>query len=246
MYVGILTDIMKRLNKNMHGDDQSYYKLPQNRELAAQYLLLFEMSLPYGLDLNNQINVNKSSTRFTVVFREISTKQALALEARVQEWLNTNGLPAMQSHGASPLIMFANIAMRNMESMISGTLLALVLISIILAVALRSFKFGVISLVPNLVPAFMAFGLWALVFKEIGMAVSVVIALSLGVIVDDTVHFLSKYLHARRELKKSPEEAVRYSFHTVGMALWSPPLFLCQDFWYWLLQVSPSTPTWGI
>jgi len=230
MYVGELTDIMKRLNKNMHGDDPSFYKLPQTRELAAQYLLLFEMSLPYGLDLNNQINVNKSSTRFTVVFKEISTKTALALEEKAQEWLAKNGLPAMQSHGASPLIMFANIAMRNMESMISGTLLALVLISIILAVALRSFKFGVISLVPNLVPAFMAFGLWALVFKEIGMAVSVVIALSLGVIVDDTVHFLSKYLHARRELNKSPEEAVRYSFHTVGMALWVTSFVLVSGF----------------
>ena len=64
--------------------------------------------------------------------------------------------------------------------MISGTALALVLISGILMVALRSFKFGLISLVPNLVPAFMAFGLWALIFEEIGMAVSVVIALSLG------------------------------------------------------------------
>ncbi len=230
MYVGSLTDIMKRLNKNMHGDDPSYYKLPEERELSAQYLLLFEMSLPYGLDLNNQINVSKSATRFTVIFKEIDTKTALALEEKAQVWLKENGLPEMQTHGASPLIMFSNIAMRNMISMINGTSLALVLISAILIVALRSFKFGVISLVPNLVPAFMAFGLWALIFKEIGMAVSVVIALSLGVIVDDTVHFLSKYLLARREYGKSPEEAVRYSFHTVGMALWVTSIVLVIGF----------------
>ncbi len=230
MYVGSLTDIMKRLNKNMHGDDPSYYKLPEDRELSAQYLLLFEMSLPYGLDLNNQINVSKSATRFTVIFKEIDTKTTLALEEKAQVWLKENGLPEMQTHGASPLIMFSNIAMRNMISMINGTSLALVLISAILIVALRSFKFGVISLVPNLVPAFMAFGLWALIFKEIGMAVSVVIALSLGVIVDDTVHFLSKYLLARREYGKSPEEAVRYSFHTVGMALWVTSIVLVIGF----------------
>jgi len=230
MYVGSLTDIMKRLNKNMHGDDPSYYTLPDERELAAQYLLLFEMSLPYGLDLNNQINVRKSSIRFTVVFREVNTQTALALEEKAQVWLKENGLESMRTHGASPLIMFSNIALRNVKSMISGTLLALVLISGILIVALRSFKFGVISLIPNLVPAFMAFGLWAIVFKEIGMAVSVVIALSLGVIVDDTVHFLSKYLLARREHGKTPEEAVRYSFHTVGMALWVTSIVLVAGF----------------
>ena len=230
MYVGVLTDVMKRLNKNMHGDDSLYYEIPKDRELAAQYLLLFEMSLPYGLDLNNQINVSKSATRFTVVFKEINTKTALALEEKAQVWLKENGLPGMQTHGASPLIMFANIALRNVESMLVGTALALVLISGILMVTLRSFKFGLISLIPNLVPAFMAFGLWALVFKEIGMAVSVVIALSLGVIVDDTVHFLSKYLLARREQGKTPAEAVRYSFHTVGMALWVTSIVLVTGF----------------
>lgn len=230
LFVGSLTDIMKRLNKNMHGDDPAYYKLPENRELAAQYLLLFEMSLPYGLDLNNQINVSKSSVRFTVVFKEINTKTALALDIKAQNWLKENGLPGMETPGASPLIMFSNIALRNVESMLTGTALALVLISVILMVALRSFKFGLLSLIPNLVPAFMAFGLWALVFKEIGMAVSVVIALSLGVIVDDTVHFLSKYLLARREQGKTPAEAVRYSFHTVGKALWVTSIVLVAGF----------------
>nr|NIY15976.1 MMPL family transporter [Nitrospinaceae bacterium] len=190
-YVGSLSDIMKRLNKNMHGDDPAFYKLPEERELAAQYLLLYEMSLPYGLDLNNQINVDKSATRFTVVFKEINTREALALEEKAQGWLKTHGLPSMQrSYGSSPLIMFSHIAMRNVKSMIAGTGWALVLISGILIVALRNFKMGLISLIPNLVPAFMAFGFWALTFREIGMAVSVVIALSLGVIVDDTVHFL--------------------------------------------------------
>ena len=62
-HVTSITDVFKRLNKNMHADDEAYYKLPEARDLAAQYLLLYEMSLPYGLDLNNQIDVDKSSTR---------------------------------------------------------------------------------------------------------------------------------------------------------------------------------------
>ena len=57
-HVYSISDIMK-LNKNMHGDEQSYYKIPEERDLSAQYLLLYELSLPYGLDLNDRINIDK-------------------------------------------------------------------------------------------------------------------------------------------------------------------------------------------
>ena len=73
IHVNVITDIFKRLNRNMHNDEDSWYKLPDQRNLAAQYLLLYEMSLPYGLDLNNQINVDKSSTRMTVMLYNTST-----------------------------------------------------------------------------------------------------------------------------------------------------------------------------
>jgi len=53
IHVNVLTDTFKRLNRSMHGDDPSWYQLPDQRNLAAQYLLLYEMSLPYGLDLNH-------------------------------------------------------------------------------------------------------------------------------------------------------------------------------------------------
>ena len=219
IYVSTLTDTMKRLNKNMHGDDQSYYRLPDERDLSAQYLLLYELSLPFGLDLNNQINIDKSSTRLTVILESISTQDALALENSAQEWLKKNAPPDMASHGASPLIMFSHIAMRNIDSMMVGTFFALLLTSAILVAVLRSFKLGLISTVPNLVPMAMTFGIWGWVVGEIGLAVSVVAPVALGIIVDDTVHFLSKFRRARVELGKTTEEAIRYSFHTVGTAL---------------------------
>jgi uncharacterized protein len=230
MYVSALTDTMKRLNKNMHGDNESYYRLPDERDLSAQYLLLYELSLPFGLDLNNQINIDKSSTRFTAIVESVSTQSALDLEDSAQEWLRNNAPPEMASHGASPLIMFSHIAMRNIDSMMTGTLLALLLISAILAGVLKSFKLGLISTIPNLVPVFMTFGIWAIFVGHIGMAVSVVAPVALGIIVDDTVHFLSKYRRARHELGKTPEEAVRYSFHTVGTALFLTSIILVCGF----------------
>ena len=66
----------------------------------------------------------------------------------------------------------------------------------------------------------MAFGFWALINGQIGLSISVVAAMTLGIVVDDTVHFLSKYLRARREQGLSAEDAIRYAFSTVGVALW--------------------------
>jgi len=230
MHVNTLSDTMKRLNKNLHGDDPGWYRMPDQRSLAAQYLLLYEMSLPYGLDLNNQINVDKSATKLDVSLQSISSNQTIALEERAQQWLADNAPQSMQVHGASPSVMFSHIGARNIRSMLTGTTLALVLISFILIFALRSLRIGLISIIPNLVPAGMAFGLWGVLVGEVGLALSVVTGMTLGIVVDDTVHFLSKYMRARREEGLSSADAVRYAFHTVGTALWTTSMVLIAGF----------------
>ncbi len=234
IHVNALADTMKRLNKNLHGDQASFYKLPEERKLAAQYLLLFEMSLPFGLDLNDQINVDKSSTRIIVTITDMSAVAMRAFEVKSNNWIKENlpafmrapilgkdGKPGPQVHGrgTGANLMFAHISERNIGSMLLGTLLALLLISVLLMVALRSFKIGLISLIPNLVPAAMAFGIWAIFVVEVNLAAAVLAALTLGIVVDDTIHFLSKYLRARREQNASVEDAIRYAFTTVGWAL---------------------------
>ncbi|MEW8030175.1 MAG: MMPL family transporter, partial [Candidatus Thiodiazotropha sp.] len=229
LHVNSITDIMKRLNRNMHADNDDWYRLPDQRDLSAQYLLLYEFSLPFGLDLNNQINVKKSATRFTVTMESISTTQLLEIEERAQTWLQENA-PGMRIDGASPTIMFAHIGNRNIISMLKGTTLALVMISVILIFALRSLRVGGLSLIPNLVPMGMAFGLWGIFVGEVGLALSVVTGMTLGIVVDDTVHFLSKYLRARREKDMDRENAVRYAFSTVGTALWVTTLVLMVGF----------------
>ena len=230
IHVNVLTDIFKRLNRNMHADDDSMYSLPEQRDLAAQYLLLYEMSLPYGLDLNNQINVDKSSTRMTVMLYNMSTSKVLALEDRAQQWLRDNAPASMHNEGASPTIMFSHIGYRNIRAMLLGTTIALVLISMILIFALRSWRIGLISLIPNLVPAGMAFGLWGMAVGQVGLALSVVTGMTLGIVVDDTVHFLSKYLRARREKGLDAQDATRYAFRTVGLALVATSIVLAFGF----------------
>lgn len=229
-HVNIYTDIMKRLNKNMHGDDSEWYKIPEDRDLAAQYLLMYEMSLPYGLDLNNQIDIKKSAIRMTVSIKTVSSNEILALENRAQQWLAANTKHIRSAKGSGPTAMFAHIGKRNIHSMLTGTTLALILISGILIFALRSFKTGLVSMIPNLIPAAMGFGLWGLIVGEVGLALSVVTTMTLGIVVDDTVHFLSKYLRARREHEYSAPEAVRYAFNHVGRALVTTSIVLVAGF----------------
>lgn len=228
-HVYTITDIMKRLNKNMHGDAPLYYRLPDQRDLAAQYLLLYEMNLPFGLDLNNRINVDKSAMRMTVSTPNIGTSGILDLERRGREWLMLHS-PGMTTYGSGLSIIFSYISKRNIKYMLKGSIVALVLISIIMVVALKDLKLGLLSLVPNLAPAFMAFGTWGIFVGQVGLAVSVMIAMTLGIVVDDTVHFLSKYQRARNEHGMSPENAVRYAFNTVGSAIWVTTLALVGGF----------------
>ncbi|WP_433915970.1 efflux RND transporter permease subunit [Vibrio vulnificus] len=227
-HVASLSDIYKRLNKNMHGDDNAYYALPAERELAAQYLLLYEMSLPFGLDLNNQVNVDKSSVKLQLTVKNLGSVELVALEERIYQWFASHA-PQYQVVASSPSLMFAHIGETNMASMLSTLPITLILISALMIFALRSWRLGMISLVPNIAPAVIGFGLWALISGEINLGLSVVVTLTLGIVVDDAVHFLAKYQHARKA-GQNAEQAVRYAFHTVGRALWITTVVLVAGF----------------
>ena len=218
-HVNSITDVFKRLNKNMHADDDDYYKLPEARDLAAQYLLLYEMSLPYGLDLNNQIDVDKSSTRLTVNLGNVSTSEIIEIVTRSEKWLKDNCPTSMHTLGSSPVIMFSHISHRNVMAMFKGTLLAFGLITIVMIVALRSIKYGLLSLIPNLVPIVLGYGLWAIFVGEAGFTIAIVGSVTLGIVVDDSVHFLTKYSLAKREKGFAVKDAIQYAFENVGSAL---------------------------
>ncbi|MBX2820030.1 MAG: MMPL family transporter [Rhodothermaceae bacterium] len=219
LHVNTFTDVMKRLNKNMHADDPSYYRVPDSRELAAQFLLLYEMSLPYGLDLNNQINVDKSATRLTVTLDNISSANMRRITEESQAWLTENAPAHMYSVGSGAAIMFSYVSGINISSMLQGSILALFVISFLMIFALRSLKLGLISFIPNLLPAVIAFGIWGIMSGVVNLGLSIVIGMTLGIVVDDSIHFLSKYRRAREEQGLNAEDAVRYAFNSVGRAL---------------------------
>ena len=213
------TYVMKRLNRSMDGDDDAYYRIPDDQELAAQYLLLYEMSLPEGQDLNNMINVDKSSSRITVTMGDVSSMFMRGFASDASVWLRDNQPAHMYAEPAGVTMIFSYLTERNVKAMAVGTGVAFVIISLTMLIALRSLKLGLISLLPNIIPPIIVFGIWAILYGEVGMYAAMVSATVLGLIVDFTVHFLSKYQRARREQGLSAEEGVRYAMSTVGNAL---------------------------
>ena len=227
-YVQAFPDIMKRLNKNMHGDDPAFHRLPDDGDLAAQYLLLYELSLPFGADLNDRIDVAKSATRLVVSTSRSWSRELRELDERAQVWIRANA-PGFAAEASGLSVMSAHVSQRSIDSMLGGTIFAMVLISFILIFIFRSIRIGLLSLAPNFIPAIMSFGLWGYFVGHVGIASSVVVAIVFGIIVDDTIHFLSEYLKARREGLPAAE-AVRSAFHVVGQALLTTTVVLAAGF----------------
>lgn len=219
IHVDHIARVMKRLNRTMHGDREEWYRIPESKPLAAQYLFLYELSLPPGRDLSSQVDFNKSASRVTVTLDRISSNRIEAFADRAEGWMTEN-LPAyMQTEPTGTIMIFTHLTERNIRAMFAGTGIAFVLIAGILILSLRSLRLGLISLVPNVLPVLLAIGLWAAIADEIGLIVSIIAVTTLGLIVDDTVHILSKYRRARREHDLPPGEAVVYVFSHAGNAI---------------------------
>ena len=219
VHIFSIADIMKRLNKNLHGDNPEYYALPDDPELAAQYLLLYEFSLPVGRDLNNLIDHDRRATRVTVSVKSMSSKEKIDLDDRARAWLRQN-VPSMETGATGISIVGSHSIQRNIENMLQGTFVAMAIVSLLLFAIFRSIRLGLVSLIPNFLPAAMAMGLWGYLVGEVGVPAAVVTAIAFGVIVDDTIHFMTKYTDSRKA-GKLPSESVQIAFSSVGRALFT-------------------------
>lgn len=223
-------DVVKRVNRSMHGDDPAYKTIPESTVEATQYLLMYEMSVPFGLDLNNQINMDKSKSKFSIIVENISSRELLQLTSSAERWLEKNAPEYMHAKGISTPIMFAHLGNRQINGMIKGGLLALVIISIFMMLLLKDVKTGIMSLIPNVIPVFMAFGVWFLIDGQVNSAVAMVFGMTLGIVVDDTVHIIVKYTYARKKLQKSKEESLVHTLEHTGRAVIATSVILIAGF----------------
>lgn len=229
-HVYSLSHIMKRLNKNLNADDPAYYRIPENQKKASQYLLVYELSLPYGLDLNDRIDIDRENTRVSVTLKDLSTAESRAFSEAAVEWVNANSSSGVTAHSTGTVPMFNYITERNLQSMMEGAIFLVIAIFIIMAISFKSIEIGFLSVLLNAIPILATFGIWAVLVGEVGFSIAIVGPVAVGLVVDDCVHIISKYMVARRHRRASFNESVRYAFDTAGVAIASTTVILGAGF----------------
>lgn len=233
--------LIKDISRTLHDDDPAAYRLPESRDIAAQYLLLYELDLPPGEDLRDLLNADRSALRVLVVLSEeqgqtrsaLGTAQnrqdrsndsILQLEQRIRAWHRQQDSGySLQISGST--LMFSQLSRAVVDSMMLGSLMALLGVGLVLWIGLGSWRLALISFVPNLFPALLVYGLWGLLDGALTMSVAVTFSVSLGIIVDDTVHILSKF-NKRLAEGQDVEAAVTETLASTGSALILTTLFV--------------------
>jgi predicted RND superfamily exporter protein len=218
VHVDSLADIIKRLNQSWYTDDTDFYRLPESREAASQLLLLYELSLPFGADLGNLIAPNREASRVRITMSNTAGDYHIALDDDANAWLQARLGDAYPGGGASAPLMFAHIGERSMKGILVGLVGSLFIMGLILVGVMRSLRLGLVSMLGNLIPVAMAFGLWGLINGDIDVGLSVTLGIAFGIVVDDTIHLLTNFHRAQRE-GFSTADAIRSAFTLVGPAL---------------------------
>ncbi len=227
-HVSSIADVLKRLNATLSGETDGSERLPEDPDRIAQYLLLYELSLPVGLDLNNLISFDRSASRLTVAIQGLSARQQIEFDERASAWLRENA-PKIRTAATGVIIVGAYAVIRNITNMLIGTMVAMSIVSLLLVFVFRSVRLGVLSLVPNFLPAIMSMAIWGYAVGTVSVAASIVTAIAFGIVVDDTIHLMSKYLRARAE-GNSPSEAILPTFRLVGRPLLTTTLIFALGF----------------
>lgn len=224
-HVYSVADVVKRVNEVLNHE----YRVPVSRAATSEALLVYEMGLPQGLDLTDRVNVDKSAARLTVTVKDISSKHMTELSQRAEGWLHDNAPKAMWAEATGPVVIFSQLGDRNARQMVQGDFVSLALISLCMIIVLRSLRLGLLSVLPNVIPIVVGYGLWRVCVGQMNIVASVAGSISLGIIVDDTIHFLTRY-KAMIQKGHAPEEAMTKTLVHTGPAMLGTAVILVLGF----------------
>lgn len=227
-HVTSITVPLKRLNRIVNRDDPAYMRIADTTEANAQLMLLYELNLPVGQNLNTQISIDRDQTLVSITLDIQNAVELRAFTREAEDWLRREA-PEIATQATGVGITFARISQRNGRAMLLGTVVVLVVISAAMVLILRSARLGAISLVPNLLPALLAFGVWGLVLRDVNLGSTVVTVMTFGIVVDDTVHMMMAY-NRYRSRGFDPRQAVNRMLENVGPAITITTLTICTGF----------------
>jgi uncharacterized protein len=209
-----VVDTLKSVNKALHNGRQDHYILPAERELVSQYLFLYETS--GGEELDRLVNLDYSIARLTVKTPSIGTSELRLFMEQLDEYASQL-FPAAQVKVDLIGIMrehqdLADVLATGQKKSFLTAFLAITLIMILV---LRSLPLGLISMIPNIVPVLFSLGLMGWLGIGMDLALMTFSAVVIGVSVDDTIHFFTRY-RAAYDACRDYREALQHTLLSVG------------------------------
>lgn len=227
-HVSSISQTLKRLNQQNYGNQSEYFRIPETALGIERLLNDYSKHVRPEYSLQYQLTQTYTQTRIQLITSPMDAIEAIRLDDRITRHINLN-YPDLDSKTTSIALALSYVGAESSWNMISVAALALVTVSVLLALAFRSLKLGIISIIPNLLPGFLAFGVWGLLIGELSMGVSAALGIAMGIIVDDTVHFLNHYC-AIRDKGGSTNRAVYSTMVRIGPTIITTTLILALGF----------------
>ena len=225
-HISSLMDVVKQFNKVMHGGKEEFYKVPNKKDLIAQYLFFYSMSLPQGMEISDKMDIDQRLLRVTAQVNLVDTSVDLKMIKWASNWWKNTPYSAQVVGQTS---MFAYMQSDVTDTLIYSISMALVAVSLMIFFIFKDIKMLIIFIIPNILPIILIIGVMGWLHINIDLGVAVAGAIILGVAVDDTIHFFYKYFDA---LKKGydKKDAIAYVYQYSGKAILFTTIILSVSF----------------
>ncbi len=217
-FVTSYTDYLRSRNKSDNDDDEAYDILPEDQLQIIDYLVGYQLVQEIEPSLQPIFNADYSAVRLVIATSNLSNKELLDFNDRIDDWIAENVQKKYKVlHGDNSILYVRLDRLITMELMY-GFMLSFFFITITMIIGLQSWRYGLLSIMPNLFPATIVFGVWAVFVGELSPYILMLFSISIGLVVDDSVHILSKYISGKKD-GMSPESASVYSLDRAGSAI---------------------------
>ncbi len=237
-FVASYTDYLKARNKADNHDDEAFNVVPEDQLTVIDYLVGYQLVQEIEPSLQPIFNGDYSAVRLVVATSNLSNRDILDFADNIDNWAKANVSPDFTITRGDNAILFARISQTISWELMRGFSLSFLLITLTMVIGLRSIKYGLLSILPNLFPATIVFGFWGLFVGNLSPYTLMLFSISIGLVVDDSVHILSKYISAMRD-GATPIEAVRYSIDKAGSAITITTLSLAVGTFLLIFSSSP-------
>ena len=212
----------------------------------AQYFLSFELSLSQGQSTTDFVDMNHRKSRISVLLRDCSMKDIRELDEEIRSWISREFSDPLEIQVTGEGVPTAYLSSDSISEVTIGIVLSLVFSSVLLGIVYRQLRIAVAILSATVIPIVCGFGVWGWTVGTIGMAATLVIAVTIGVVIDDSIHLVYRFRDGLRRLDLTTWGAAAYSVHRTGTAIVTTSIVLAGGFGVLLLSGFRMNSTFGI